>query len=135
MVSDPFLSAVAGLLRQALGELGVAPEANLEASIEQPPNPEMGDYAYPCFPLARQLRTGPPAIAQDLAARIAARMAGGAGGVREVTAVEAAGPYVNFRVSLAEMARQDVAAFLDGSAFALEPAGPREKVMIEWGGN
>lgn len=59
-------------------------------------------------------------------------MAGGAGGVREVTAVEAAGPYVNFRVSLAEMARQDVAAFLDGSAFALEPAGPREKVMIEY---
>lgn len=66
MVSDPFLSAVAGLLRQALGELGVAPEANLEASIEQPPNPEMGDYAYPCFPLARQLRTGPPAIARTL---------------------------------------------------------------------
>ena len=33
--------------------------------IELPPNPEMGDYAFPCFTLAKSLRKAPPLIAND----------------------------------------------------------------------
>ncbi|NIP74308.1 MAG: hypothetical protein GWO16_15460, partial [Gammaproteobacteria bacterium] len=35
--------------------------------IEQPPDAALGDYAYPCFTLARVLRKPPPAIAGELA--------------------------------------------------------------------
>ena len=33
--------------------------------IEIPPNPDMGDYAFPCFRLAKILRKAPAQIAED----------------------------------------------------------------------
>ena len=32
----------------------------IESYIEIPPNQEMGDYAFPCFKLAKTLRKAPP---------------------------------------------------------------------------
>ena len=34
--------------------------------IEIPPKPEMGDFAFPCFRLAKSYHKAPPMIAQDL---------------------------------------------------------------------
>ena len=34
--------------------------------IETPPKPEMGDFAFPCFRLAKSYHKAPPMIAQDL---------------------------------------------------------------------
>lgn len=66
---------------------GLAAE-ELAGYIEIPPNPEMGDYAFPCFRLAKALRKAPPAIAADLAARLVLPMG--------VSRAEAAGGYLNF---------------------------------------
>lgn len=38
--------------------------------LEVPPNPEMGDYAFPCFKLAKIFRKAPPMIAEDIAKQI-----------------------------------------------------------------
>ena len=38
----------------------------VKSYIEVPPNKEMGDYAFPCFKLAKILRKAPPAIAEEL---------------------------------------------------------------------
>ena len=43
-------------------------EEEAAALVETPPDSTMGDYAVPCFTLARVLRKAPPAIAQDLQA-------------------------------------------------------------------
>lgn len=53
----------------------IAMAASLEATevvsgIEIPPNTEMGDYAFPCFRLAKTLRKAPPLIAADMAEKI-----------------------------------------------------------------
>lgn len=42
----------------------------ITALIEVPPNKEMGDYAFPCFKLAKIFRKAPNAIAEDLAGKI-----------------------------------------------------------------
>ena len=42
----------------------------ITALIEVPPNREMGDYAFPCFKLAKIFRKAPNAIAEDLAGKI-----------------------------------------------------------------
>ena len=34
--------------------------------IEIPPNPDMGDYTFPCFRLAKELKKAPPMIAQEI---------------------------------------------------------------------
>ncbi len=38
----------------------------LETYIEIPPNADLGDYAFPCFKLAKSLRKAPPMIANDI---------------------------------------------------------------------
>lgn len=45
-------------------------EENLEQFIEVPPNREMGDYAFPCFSLAKTLRKSPMIIANDIKEKI-----------------------------------------------------------------
>jgi arginyl-tRNA synthetase len=53
----------------------IATAAGLEPTevvggIEIPPNTDMGDYAFPCFRLAKTLRKAPPLIAADIAEKI-----------------------------------------------------------------
>ena len=47
-------------------------KADLYSFIEIPPNTDMGDYALPCFKLAKALRRSPVVIANDLAAAFVA---------------------------------------------------------------
>ena len=72
---DPFLEATLILLRQSLLAMGVTPPAELAQAVEQPPDAALGDYAYPCFPLAKVLRKAPAAIAEELAQRMRAELA------------------------------------------------------------
>ncbi|MGE4214591.1 MAG: arginine--tRNA ligase [Anaerotignaceae bacterium] len=44
--------------------------AEVLSGIEIPPNTEMGDYAFPCFRLAKTLRKAPPLIAVDIVEKI-----------------------------------------------------------------
>ena len=66
-----------GVLAQAVWEAAKAafPQGELDAAaigraLELPPDPSMGDMAFPCFSLSKALRMGPPQIAQQLAGRI-----------------------------------------------------------------
>ena len=38
----------------------------IEEYIEIPPNSELGDYAFPCFRLAKELKKAPPVIASEI---------------------------------------------------------------------
>lgn len=38
--------------------------------VEVPSDSKMGDYAFPCFKLAKVLRKAPPMIAKDIAEKI-----------------------------------------------------------------
>ena len=96
--------------------------------IERPPAPEMGDYAFPCFALARSMRKAPPAIAAELAPALAAA----AQAEPLLDGVEPLGPYLNFRVSPRAMAEHTVRGVLDGGYFAHNRAEAREKVMVEY---
>lgn len=59
--------------------------------LEVPPNYELGDYAMPCFRLAKELRKSPNIIAQEIV-----------GAIKEndiFEKIENVGPYVNFFIS------------------------------------
>lgn len=58
--------------------------------LEVPSNSEMGDYAFPCFRLAKVLRKSPPIIAQELCEKLEKPSF--------VNRIEAVGGYVNFFV-------------------------------------
>lgn len=62
----------------------------IEKLIEIPPSDEMGDFAFPCFSLAKMFRKNPAAIAQELRADFE-----GKGGFEKVEAISG---YVNFYI-------------------------------------
>ena len=66
------------------------------ALIEVPPNKEMGDFAFPCFRLAKVFRKAPNMIAADLAESIEAK--------DEISKVMPLGGYVNFFVNKSQLA-------------------------------
>ncbi len=121
---------IADVLTRALaGPLGVDASQleDLTPFVEVPKDPKMGDFAFPCFRLAKLLRKKPPLIAQDLAPRVEAALAD----CPDLAEVAVAGPYLNFRVNKAAQADRVVNAVLDSAFTARRPARD-ERVMIEY---
>ncbi len=120
---------IAGLLEQALVEkMGLEKDAfgELESLVEVPKKKENGDFAFPCFRLAKAMRKKPPLIAQELAPHVEAALEGSS-----VASVSVMGPYLNFMVNRAELAAGLVPAILDGT-FLARRADRGERVMIEY---
>ncbi|MFP6647157.1 MAG: arginine--tRNA ligase [Candidatus Latescibacterota bacterium] len=70
-------------------------EAVVRELVAVPPDDKLGDYALPCFTLAKQLRKNPAQIAGDIVGQLTARIADS----ERLESVSAAGPYVNFVLS------------------------------------
>ncbi len=63
----------------------------ISALIEIPPKPDMGDFAFPCFRLAKTMRKAPPMIASDIKEAI--------GEVDFLEKIDVAGAYLNFYIA------------------------------------
>ena len=106
------------------------PEADFQAAtpgVEVPKKKEMGDFAYACFKFAKALRKNPAAIAQDALVQVQRRL----NDYPEFASVTAAGPYLNFSVDQAALAKSIVPGILNGTYLAQRPA-KGVKVMIEY---
>lgn len=90
--------------------------------ITAPPNYEMGDFAYPCFGLAKELQKSPVQIAQEIAQKAEPN--------EIIVKVQAAGPYLNVIVSSKFLANTTLKEFS-----LLENAlSQNKKVMVEYSG-
>ena len=93
--------------------------------IEVPADSKMGDYAFPCFKLAKVLRKAPPLIAASIADAI--RDADIFDKVEQVNA------YVNMFISRENMAQQVVSQVLaDGENYGRSTIGEGKKVIVEY---
>ena len=88
-----FKVAIANCLKEKIEDLTLE---EIVALIEVPPNKEMGDFAFPCFRLAKVFRKAPNMIAADLAESIEAK--------DEMSKVMPLGGYVNFFVNKSQLA-------------------------------
>ena len=70
----------------------------IEKLIEIPPKPELGDFAFPCFQLAKQYHKAPQMIAADLAEKM--------GHPSFLSEVQVQGAYLNFFVNKEEFVKQ-----------------------------
>lgn len=77
--------------------------SDLAAMLETPPDKKLGDYALPCFRLAKTLRKAPPMIAAALAEQM---------GCEAIDHVEIVGGYMNIFVSRSCLASSIVQAVL-----------------------
>ena len=67
-------------------------EKELESYIEMPKDVKHGDYAFPCFRLAKELRKAPPAIANEVKEKIETAP-------EEIEKIEVVGGYINFYIN------------------------------------
>ena len=97
----------------------------VRALIETPPRAEMGDYALPCFALAKVFRKAPNMIAEELSGQIAT-------GDR-ISEVRVAGPYLNFFVPKANLVEETLSAILEqGEDYGRGDRGVGKTVVIDF---
>ena len=93
--------------------------------IETPADIKMGDYAFPCFKLAKLLRKAPPVIAKSIAEAI--------GDDPMFEKVESVNAYVNMFVSKEDFAREVVSEAIEkGDDYGRSSIGGGEKVIVEY---
>ena len=79
------------LIQTAINKSGTQDEDSYYDSFVTPPNPDMGDLAFGCFPLAKTLRKSPVQIATMICENLENHPL--------VASAQAAGPYINFNLN------------------------------------
>lgn len=101
-------------------------EKELVNYIEIPPNSELGDYAFPCFKLAKELRKAPPMIATEIKEKIE---------VNEniVEKVEIQGGYLNFYINKETLVKEVLTELSDKKEkFGSINIGEGKNVVIDY---
>lgn len=100
-------------------------EDEIKSMIEIPQDQSMGDYAFPCFRLAKTMRKAPNLIAAELAEKLQGEQL-----FSEVSPVNA---YVNMFVSREEMIKSTVSEVLEEKEnFGRSDIGGNKKVIVEF---
>jgi arginyl-tRNA synthetase len=116
-IEDQLAAAVAESVPLSVDEV--------RALITTPPTADMGDYALPCFPLAKHLRKAPNAIAVELQRTVSLPA-----GIREA---RAAGPYLNFFADRPRLIEQILTRVRrDGERCGSDDVGGGRTVVIEY---
>jgi len=111
---------ISGLLAHATG----MKKEEIATSLESPPDPSFGDFAFPCFPLAKTMRKNPELIADELAGKIKPE-----GPIKKI---EPRGGYVNFFVSWDSVGEDVLSDILDRNDDYGKSAENKETVLMEF---
>lgn len=102
-------------------------EQEIELLLEIPPQAEMGDYAFPCFRLAKQMKQNPAQIAKEIKAKVDQL------DVQWLAESKLAGPYLNFYIDQAFFARDILREVLkQGENFGRSEQGQGKNVIVEY---
>jgi len=99
-------------------------EVKADIELEVPPKPELGDYAFPCFSLAKVYKKNPNEIANDLAAKIKKS--------KYISEIKAIGPYLNFFVDKESLGEKTLIRILkEKDKFGSSNVGKNKKIILE----
>src|SRR3989338_11306468 len=111
-----FKEHITGLLKKE------AKAENVE--LETPPNPEMGDYAFPCFSLSKVYKKNPAEIAQDLAKKLKKD--------KFIDEIKVIGPYLNFFINKKALTEETIKRVLkEKEKYGSSNIGKNKKIILE----
>lgn len=100
----------------------------IESSVEVPKDKSMGDYAFPCFRLAKTMHKAPAQIAADLSKQLE--------GSAMIASQKVVGPYLNFFVKKEWMSRTVLAEYEDsqkeGRPYGSSTEGNGKTVVLDY---
>ena len=96
----------------------------LESYIETPKDSKNGDYAFPCFRLAKELRKAPPVIANEIKEKIEP--------VEEIEKIEVAGGYLNFFINKATLSEEVLREISKTEQYGKSEIGKEKNIVIDY---
>lgn len=96
----------------------------LEGYIETPKDSKNGDYAFPCFRLAKELRKAPPAIASEIKEKLEP--------VEEIEKVEVTGGYLNFFINKSTLAEEVLGEISKTEQYGKSIVGEGKNIVIDY---
>ena len=112
---------IAKLLKENIDFLSVQ---EIEAMIEIPQESSMGDYAFPCFKLAKELHKAPPMIASELKEKLNSDL---------FAKVENVNAYVNMFINKESFAKLTLEAVINAEdKYGNTNVGEGKKVIVEY---
>lgn len=116
-----FKQAAVDLLLEKIDAMS---EAEIMDAIEVPKHTKMGDYAFPCFKLAKAFRKAPNMIASEVAESLSSEY---------FESIEAAGPYINFTINKAAYAQQVIDKVLKlEDDYGKQDIGHKDSIIVEY---
>lgn len=100
-------------------------EKELEGYIEIPKDVKNGDYAFPCFRLAKELRKAPQQIASEIKEKIEVDIA-------IIERVEVLGGYLNFYINKKRLAKEVLTEIANEEEYGKSKIGEGKNVVIDY---
>jgi len=118
---NKYKNHIAEIISGAVGQA----RSDIEPLIEIPPSEDMGDFAFPCFTLAKTMRKAPVGIAAELSGKLATD--------KLVERIEPNGPYLNFFLNKPHF----IASVIDdissaGDSYGSSDVGSGKKIVLEY---
>src|SRR3989344_5113828 len=104
----------------------------LRDQLTAPPSPTLGDFAFPCFPLAKVMGKSPREVADDISGILRHKLEDHPN--RFIADVRNVGPYVNFFVQADVLAKELLREIESTSKrFGTAVAKRKQSIMVEYG--
>ncbi len=113
------------IIAKAIAEVVNIDEKELESYIEIPKDTNNGDYAFPCFRLAKELKKAPPIIANDIKEKIQ---------IDEtiVEKIEVVGGYLNFYIQQEQMVEEVLKEIDVQEKYGKSEIGKGKNIVIDY---
>lgn len=100
-------------------------EKELEAYIETPKDTKNGDYAFPCFRLAKELKKAPPVIASEIKENIQIDE-------KIIEKIDIAGGYLNFYTNKSLMTQEVLGEVANSENYGKSNLGNGKNIVIDY---
>lgn len=113
------------VIANAIAQVINVDQNEIKKSIEKPKGTENGDYAFPCFRLAKTLRKAPQAIAMEIKEKIKLNE-------NEITKLEVVGGYLNFFVNNELLVKEVLQEMSNDEEYGKSTIGNGKNIVIDY---
>ena len=112
-------------ITEELGKVVDIDKKELESYIEIPKDTKNGDYSFPCFKLAKELKKAPPVIANEIKEKISLEGTG-------IEKVEVVGGFLNFFVDKEILAKEVLNEVASKEEYGRAKIGEGRNIVIDY---
>lgn len=113
------------IIAKAISKVVNIDENEIEMSIEKPKGAENGDYAFPCFRLAKTLKKAPQIIATEIKEDIQVDE-------NQITKIEVVSGYLNFFVNKQLLAKEVLQEMAENKEYGKSTIGDGKNIVIDY---